>query len=112
LEGVVVAKRVGLPPILGDFDGNRIVDSGDLTQWRGDFGLNADSDADGDGDTDGVDFLIWQREAFSAPAAFVAAPVPEPSGALLAALSLFLRSRRKRGEDAVRSAGRIRGVVR
>jgi hypothetical protein len=49
----------GLP---ADFDNSNSVNGADLTQWRGDYGLNADSDADADGDTDGRDFLAWQQQ--------------------------------------------------
>jgi len=48
-------------PTSGDFDASGTVDAADLTEWMGDFGVNADSDADGDGDSDGNDFLLWQR---------------------------------------------------
>jgi hypothetical protein len=72
-----------------------------------------DGDFDGDGDTDGRDFLRWQRgespdplsptdfaawkAGFGDPAATGAdAAVPEPSGAVMAALVLLVISRRGR----------------
>ncbi len=74
------------PP--GDFDGDLDVDSGDLAQWQGDYGIDGDSDADGDGDSDGRDFLIWQRN-FGMDAGLVAtATVPEPTTCLLACAML------------------------
>jgi hypothetical protein len=96
LAGVVVATRVGLPAIMGDFDGNRVVNSADLTQWKGDFGLNADSNADGDGDSDGADFLIWQRKLGATSSVPASAPVPEPAGALLAGMTLLGLAVRRR----------------
>jgi hypothetical protein len=84
---ICVVKRYN-----ADFDNDGDVDSGDLTQWGGDFGANGLSDADGDGDSDGVDFLTWQRQLGSGPpvtSAFV--PVPEPATAallILAAISV------------------------
>ena len=64
--------------VLGDFDHDRDVDGADLTEWRGDFGLNADSDADMDSDSDGSDFLIWQRHLgeVAPPPGFAAVPEP------------------------------------
>jgi hypothetical protein len=52
--------------LAGDFDGNGVVDGGDLGAWRGGFGMTAgataqNGDADSDGDVDGGDFLAWQR---------------------------------------------------
>jgi hypothetical protein len=45
-----------------DFNNNGSVNGGDLTTWRGAYGVNNNGDADGDGDSDGNDFLAWQRE--------------------------------------------------
>ena len=53
--------------LFADFNNDTLVDSADLTQWEGDYGVNADSDADGDMDSDGNDFLIWQSEFGSDP---------------------------------------------
>jgi hypothetical protein len=50
------------PMPTANFNGDGVVDGGDLAQWRGDFGANAGSDADRDGDSDGADFLAWQRQ--------------------------------------------------
>ena len=71
-------------PFTADFDLDGDVDADDLTQWRGDFGLNGLSDADNDGDSDGADFLAWQQQLGSGvPATTFASSVPEPAGAIL-----------------------------
>jgi len=79
-----------------DFDGDGDVDEDDLTQWEGDFGVNADSDADGDGDSDGADLLVWQRQLGSGvPLSSSATGVPEPATVtLLATLALVMLARR------------------
>jgi hypothetical protein len=90
-------------PIPGDFNGDRSVDGDDLALWEQNFGPPPpgpellDGDGDGDGDVDGADFLTWQRNV-GGPAGSTAAPVPEPSAALLAAVaaSLLGASRRRR----------------
>lgn len=87
--------------LLGDFNGDQIVDGADLEKWKGDFGVNGESDADGDGDSDGADFLIWQRQ-FGVPAASV---VPEPATSVwlgwiaLAAGAVARHGRQKKSFD-------------
>lgn len=71
-----------------DFDHNGQVNSADLTKWKADFGVNANSDANGDGKSDGTDFLIWQRQFGSGvPASAAIGAVPEPAAALLMAVA-------------------------
>ena len=67
--------------LLGDFNGDGVVENSDLEVWRTDFGSNSklDADANYDGIVDGADFLLWQRTlgagaALSPPA--TAAPEP------------------------------------
>ena len=68
------------PAFTADFDEDGDVDSDDLAQWQGDFGLNADNDAHNDGDSDGADFLAWQQQRGSPPPATPAADaVSEPA---------------------------------
>lgn len=83
---VVVNDFAFLPLKSGDFNNDRVVDGADLAQWQDDFGANRNSDADADGDSDGADFLTWQRsfgQSGGPPSG-----VPEPSRAMLLALSL------------------------
>jgi autotransporter-associated beta strand protein len=72
------------PAFTADFDGDGDVDANDLSQWQGDFGVNALSDADNDGDSDGADFLAWQQYFGSgqSPNSHLA-PVPEPTTLVL-----------------------------
>jgi enediyne biosynthesis protein E4 len=72
--------------ISGDFNGDGVVDSGDLAQWAADYAANGDSDMDGDGDSDGADFLAWQQHLGNGSAFVTAASsaVPEPASAALA----------------------------
>jgi T5SS/PEP-CTERM-associated repeat protein len=83
--------------LLADFDGNGVVDGGDLAVWQMNMGKSpatmAEGDANGDGVVDGQDWIIWQREVGSMAATAAATPatgaVPEPNGLALAALALL-----------------------
>jgi probable HAF family extracellular repeat protein len=79
----------------GDFNVDGMVDAADLSQWKGDFGVNGRSDADGDGDSDGADFLIWQRNLGMTSAAPVGVATPEPPNCLLALAVLAVLGRRR-----------------
>jgi hypothetical protein len=81
--GAVVYGAITAPSIPGDFDGNGLVNGADLTKWKGDYGVNANSDANGDGKSDGADFLIWQRNFGAGAATVASAAVPEPATAAL-----------------------------
>ncbi|MDZ4658324.1 MAG: zinc-dependent metalloprotease family protein [Bythopirellula sp.] len=66
----------------GDFSGDGIVNSADLTIWRNAYGVNANGDANGDGDTDGRDFLQWQKE-YGTSGLVASGIIPEPTSATL-----------------------------
>jgi hypothetical protein len=82
IEGPPLAVTLTIPS-LADWDGNRLVDDGDLTVWQSAFGTMP-PDMPGH---DGAALLRWQREAtFGGPRPLVEA-VPEPAASLLAALA-------------------------
>lgn len=76
-----------------DFNGDGSVNSGDLINWTGGYGLasgaaNSDGDGDADGDVDGADFIAWQGEA--QPGTANLAAVPEPATLISAFVSCLL----------------------
>jgi hypothetical protein len=75
------------PTVTGDFNGDGIVDGGDLSAWQSAYGQSPLADSDGDGDSDGNDFLAWQQNV-GASLPQPTAAVPEP--ATLAGLTLAL----------------------
>ncbi|WP_428308295.1 sulfatase-like hydrolase/transferase [Lacipirellula sp.] len=106
----------------GDFNGDGIVNSADLSVWKTAFGTSAAGDANGDGVTDGADFMIWQRNngtgvaygstvatsvaATPAVTASVSA-VPEPSSLAMVAIGLATTAvgvARKRGSCSEKAA--------
>lgn len=86
-----------------DFNGDWLVNQGDLSAWAAAFdSSSALADANGDGVTDGADFLVWQRQAALDPAPLTSgqAVVPEPSAAsLLAAFGLIVVSASRKRAD-------------
>jgi hypothetical protein len=85
-----------------DFNGDGVVNGGDLTVWKTGLGTasgasKAGGDADGDGDVDGGDYLVWQKSVgtqlnLTAPVA----AVPEPSTLGLAAIFALAGALRRR----------------
>jgi hypothetical protein len=92
VPGAFVVKVVPLLFMPGDFDGDALVNTLDLAQWKGDYGINGDSDADADGDSDGHDFLLWQRNYGTVAALSEPTAVPETTAALQLVIGLLLAS--------------------
>jgi hypothetical protein len=90
----------------GDFNGDGVVDGGDLVAWRTGLGMDSnatrsDGDADRDGDVDGQDYLAWQRHLganLMVGVASSASSVPEPGAGILVACCVGFgwRLRRRR----------------
>ncbi|BBO32081.1 formylglycine-generating enzyme family protein [Lacipirellula parvula] len=84
-------RLIRLQPLVGDFNGDGVVDSLDLTDpemgWKARFGV----------DLDGEDFLAWQRNCSPAPAASTAEAntVPEPQSWSLAIVPALLLGGRR-----------------
>lgn len=83
-----------------DFDGDGDVDGTDFLIWQRGFGsgtMHGQGDADGNNQVDAADLVIWENQ-FGASVSAAVAGVPEPSGALLAVVALwvgqFMRQRR------------------
>lgn len=89
-----------------DFNGNGVVDGGDLLVWQRNNNtllgaIRSRGDADGDGDVDGDDLFVWETAALTRPRVSAdgsATATPEPAAWLLAASGLapLLSWRRRR----------------
>lgn len=88
----------GEPELVGDYNGNGVVDAADFTVWR-DSWLTLGSDLPADGDNDGFvgnsDYDIWVANYGNTNLPATSTSVPEPGSLLLIALSLFTLSRKR-----------------
>jgi hypothetical protein len=109
-RGVFVSNAVARLDLLGDYNGNGIVDAADYTVWRdtlGQLGANLAADGTGpmgvpDGVVDQLDYALWKANfGLGTPGAGSAAStaaVPEPTATWLLFLgSLFVRRTRRTG---------------
>ncbi len=67
--------------LMGDFNGDRDIDSTDYDVWRTTFGSTMDlrADANGDGMIDSADYVIWRQNAMSVVSGVaIGSTVPEP----------------------------------
>ncbi len=89
------------PSLLGDFNGDWIVDAADYVVWRNSLGANvvrwSGADASGNGKIDVDDYLLWKLHfGDTSPATLqggIAVPEPGSLGLVLAGLSLALVGR-------------------
>ncbi|MEN0109271.1 MAG: matrixin family metalloprotease [Planctomycetota bacterium] len=72
--------------LIGDFNGDGLIDAADYTVWRDDFGstTDLDADADGSGEVDNADYALWASAFGGAQASVI--PEPAAGGATLVAL--------------------------
>jgi hypothetical protein len=67
----------GASGVLGDYDGNNLVDDADYQTWRSSYYLSVPRGTGADGNRNGLvdtaDFIIWRKAASAAPAAAQAA---------------------------------------
>lgn len=89
--------------LAGDYNGDGTVDAADYTVWRDNYGATSGpglvADGNVDGQVNGADYLIWQQhygETVPTAASSEAFNVPEPSTAVLCALSLCFAMNHRR----------------
>jgi len=97
LEGTVVAHRVD-PPLVGDYNGDTVVDAVDYAVWRntlGQQGTNLAADGNGDDEITQADYTLWRINfGNSTSGAAVAAPEPGTFACCCMALLAMLCHRR------------------
>jgi probable HAF family extracellular repeat protein len=90
----------GLQPLVGDFNGDAIVDASDYVVWRGTLGhtgAGLAADGNGNGEIDAGDYEVWRSHFGQATArssdairlANASSVVPEPDASLLLAAAFF-----------------------
>ncbi len=105
-----------LPPLIGDFNANGLVDAADYTLWRDQEGqsLTAYTGADhtGDGHVDAADYALWQTH-YGESLSSLAVAVPEPSAFMMALMTMrFLAPSRRRNAMPKKAASPTRAHQR
>lgn len=90
---LITSLNLAEEPLATDFNIDFDVDGEDLSIWAQSYNVNANGDADHNGVTDGLDFLLWQRDYSAAPLTMTAA-VPETASIWLMSLALVTGSLR------------------
>jgi hypothetical protein len=96
---VLKSITTAAPPLVGDYNRDGLVDSGDYAVWRQFVGIStrtnsvfpiASADGNADGRVDGADYIIWRRSAAGTGISVIANDlVPEPGAILLDLFALF-----------------------
>ena len=79
-----------VPGLIGDYDGNGLVDTDDYEVWRSTFGSTSDLRADGNNDSvvDLADYTVWRNNLGQAAVFSTrASQVPEPSAIVIVAMA-------------------------
>jgi len=105
--------------VVGDYDGNGVVEAADYATWRQTFGNSVaggtGADGSGNGLIDAADYVVW-RNAISATGSGAglsgASAVPEPAAISLAALGFVLLGSRRTRRLAGRSPSAGRRIAR
>ncbi|TWT29755.1 hypothetical protein KOR34_50730 [Posidoniimonas corsicana] len=87
LDDALVAFGFAPSSLLGDYNGDSIVDAADYTVWRDSLGAEGDSlAADGyaDGVIDGLDYQLWRNQFGATAVVSAGAAAPEPASLALA----------------------------
>lgn len=85
LAKTVELEMIGITNLPGDFNGDTFVDEADLAYWEAHYGP---------GGLSGADFLVWQQN-YSPSGLSAATSVPEPTAAVLTALSMLALAMRR-----------------
>ena len=96
--------------LLGDYNGNGVVDAADNTVCKDNFGSTTDRRADGNGNgiVDAADHTVW-RDNFGLVGSPPATSVPEPAGIFLAApFALLLMAQQQNRPHRIASLARSR----
>ena len=82
LTGTASSVVVQLSMVVGDYNGDGIVDAADYTVWRDTLGSTTALQADGDnnGVIDADDYLVWASRFGASALPSNADAIPEPSG--------------------------------